>query len=70
MPRAPVEPLWYSVAEVMRLMGLSEATVRRGMAAGEIPFREVGRRKLIPARWVRDEQEREEPERKGPKDGR
>jgi excisionase family DNA binding protein len=39
---------WLSVAEVAGMLGVSQRTVRRHVAAGQLPHRRVGRRLLIP----------------------
>lgn len=38
---------WLSVADVMDMTGLSEATIRRRLADGSLPARKLGRRVLI-----------------------
>ena len=45
-PRRPPRP-WCSVAEAARLLGVSDRTVRRAVARGDLPHRRVGRRLLI-----------------------
>jgi excisionase family DNA binding protein len=39
---------WLSVSEVAGMLGVSQRTVRRHVAAGQLPHRRVGRRLLIP----------------------
>ena len=47
----PAEP-WCSVDEAARLLGVSERTVRRAAARGDLEHRRVGRRLLIARRAV------------------
>lgn len=44
----------FSPAEVGELLGLSPSTVYRGLEDGSIPSRRLGRRRLVPAEWVRE----------------
>ena len=37
---------------VAALLGLSESTLRRGVVAGDIPSKRLGKIVLIPADWV------------------
>ncbi len=43
-----------TVAEVSAATGLSEVGLRKHIASGTIPSVKVGRRRLIPATWLRD----------------
>jgi excisionase family DNA binding protein len=46
-PAAARRP-WLSVSETATVLGVSQRTVRRHVAAGRLPHRRVGRRVLIP----------------------
>lgn len=43
-----------TVAEVAAATGLSEVGLRKHIASGAIPSVKVGRRRLIPATWLRN----------------
>jgi excisionase family DNA binding protein len=42
-----------SAPEVAEILGMDERSVRRAIAAGEIPATKVGARYLIPVAWLR-----------------
>ena len=46
------EPLFYSVAEVAEILGLSSMTVYRAIADGEFPAVKIRGRLIIPAKAV------------------
>jgi excisionase family DNA binding protein len=48
-PQLPTDRLAYSPSETGGLLGMSEASVRRAIRAGEIRAVRVGRRLLVPA---------------------
>lgn len=53
--RAPQEPRrFYSVAEVARILGTSEMTVRRAIHAGEFPAVRIRGRFIVPAKVLDD----------------
>ena len=47
--------LTYSVREAAAILGVGAATLYRAVGRGEVPAIPVGRRRVIPKRWV-DEQ--------------
>lgn len=49
-PDAPAEPLFYSVAALARVTGMSKMTLYRAIAAGEFPAIRVRGRLIVPAR--------------------
>jgi excisionase family DNA binding protein len=46
----PAEPMFYSVATLARVTGMSKMTLYRAIAAGEFPAIRVRGRLIIPAR--------------------
>jgi excisionase family DNA binding protein len=46
----PAEPMFYSVASLARVTGMSKMTLYRAIAAGEFPAIRVRGRLIIPAR--------------------
>jgi excisionase family DNA binding protein len=48
------ERRWLSVAELARELGLSQMTLYRVIAAGEVPAVRIGRRLVVPARVLDD----------------
>ena len=48
------QPLLYSIARSARTLGVSEDTVRRMIARGELPAVRIGSRVLVPARALTD----------------
>ncbi len=47
---APAEPMFYSVAFLARVTGMSKMTLYRAIAAGEFPAIRVRGRLIVPAR--------------------
>ena len=47
--------LFTGVAEAARILEVDERTVRRAIAAGEIPATKVGARHMIPVVWLREQ---------------
>lgn len=54
--------LFVTVRELAEITGMDERTVRRGIAAGEIPALRVSTTTRIPARWVLEQARAIEPE--------
>jgi excisionase family DNA binding protein len=48
----PVEPVFYSVRQIAGILGINYITAKRAVLSREIPSVRVGRRVLIPMRWV------------------
>jgi excisionase family DNA binding protein len=48
-PASPTTPRFYSVAQVARLLGMSEMTVYRAISAGEFPAIRIRGRLIVPA---------------------
>lgn len=46
------QKLFYSVAEAAEMLGVSRGLVYSSVKKGEIPFRTIGARVLIPSLWV------------------
>ncbi len=48
-----VDRVTYTVTEAAAATGMSPSGIRKAMSEGVIPTVTVGRRKLVPAGWVR-----------------
>ncbi|NJL06779.1 MAG: helix-turn-helix domain-containing protein [Chloroflexaceae bacterium] len=43
----------FSVQEAADLLGVGKATIYKAIERGEVVYSKIGRRKLLPGRWVK-----------------